>query len=408
MSLQVVVDFDVFKEICKYSSQYASYLIAHEKWVESMGYLFAKNPKQGDEEYHVDEAVGMASGSEMRVEIPPNELAQIENMLDQRTDKFLGGWWHTHPGLGLFYSETDVTNQIFYQQHNEQGLGIVFDLTLVSEDFIGFKIFRLDSKDSKSYHEVSYKLKGFSLSLLKKAFGHLGPLPDYLIHNLSVNLGLIDEPLFDLEEIRVPDSSNPMKDASNYYGRAKVNQVRRNFTDAIMNMRIAAALYEDTEKYELALDSYLFAVDYAIAANKPDVGFKIIDLMHPFIDDDLGDQQSYYQAELKHKLALLYVHIGNLALAEINLKDCLTLYDDGEDIEEYLNASELRADLLEKMHHNSGAIDAYRLVIQYAKDIRNSEYVEDIEDFDERISSFESKIEELKAQIKKDGLTRII
>ena len=44
-------------------------------------------------------------------------------------NEFFVGWYHSHPGLGFFYSDTDILNHIGYQDGNPLAIGLVFDHT---------------------------------------------------------------------------------------------------------------------------------------------------------------------------------------------------------------------------------------------------------------------------------------
>ena len=161
---EVIVRFKAFKEMVKYLSQYSSNEIPRDNWVESMGFLFCN--VEGDY-YIIEDAVGMASGSELDVQLSPMTFGNIQQ-IESEHEGFIGGWWHTHPGLSLFFSETDVKNQVFYQQANPDGLGIVFDHTMIDEEFIGFKIFRLLHQFSEEVEEVPYQLQGFTETGLRE------------------------------------------------------------------------------------------------------------------------------------------------------------------------------------------------------------------------------------------------
>ena len=119
---QVIVKFKAYKEMIKFFSQYSSNLIPREKWVESMGFLFGS--VEGDY-YIIEDAYGVTSGTELDVQVSPMSLGNIDQLLHDHDGDFITGWWHTHPGLSPFFSETDIKNQVFYQSNNEDGLGIV-------------------------------------------------------------------------------------------------------------------------------------------------------------------------------------------------------------------------------------------------------------------------------------------
>ena len=128
MARKVYISMKVFTEICKFSAQYASNYILKSKWVESMGYLFCR--KDGDK-YLIEDAAGITRGGETYVSMTPDDLAKIEQLQADHPNHFLGGWFHTHPGLSPFFSTTDVQNQMFYQAQNDDGLGLVFDHSMV-------------------------------------------------------------------------------------------------------------------------------------------------------------------------------------------------------------------------------------------------------------------------------------
>ena len=115
---EVIVKFKAFKKMVQYFSKYSSNKIPKSQWVESMGFLFCS--VEGDY-YFIEDAIGMTSGSELDVQLSPLSLANIQQMEREHDGDFIGGWWHTHPGLSPFFSETDIKNQVFYQTANPDG-----------------------------------------------------------------------------------------------------------------------------------------------------------------------------------------------------------------------------------------------------------------------------------------------
>ncbi|MGQ4875678.1 MAG: Mov34/MPN/PAD-1 family protein [Promethearchaeia archaeon] len=170
---EVIVTFKAYKEMVKYLSQYSSFKIPREKWVECMGILFGR--VEGDY-YFIEDAIGVTSGTELDVQVSPMKLPEIiqseSNLFGG--DLFVTGWWHTHPGLTPFFSETDIKNQAFYQANNPDGLGIVFDHEIIDEDNLGFQIFRLEHQFSDQYYEVKYQLQGFTKKGIKECMELLG------------------------------------------------------------------------------------------------------------------------------------------------------------------------------------------------------------------------------------------
>lgn len=106
---------------------------------------------------------------------------------------FTVGWYHSHPGLNIFFSSTDVYNQLFWQDRNPSGVGLVFDHTyLEREGDLGFRAFRLDDPSkglNSDYHEVKSKVD------LPSDGSFYSNVID-LINNIQLNL----PPLYELNE----------------------------------------------------------------------------------------------------------------------------------------------------------------------------------------------------------------
>jgi tetratricopeptide (TPR) repeat protein len=214
-----------------------------------MGFLFCK---QHMDKYIVADAVGMTSGNSVYVEMSGQQLAQIERLEKERPGTFLGGWIHTHPGLGLFFSDTDIQNEMFYQQQNEDGLGIVFDLSLVSPEFIGFRVFRLHGPNAHTYYEVTdYELSGFTEEVLREAYDALGIDPK-ITHKLAVKLGFgSDEGYVETEEqVEMPETDDPAGMGLEYLEKGLQSLAGGKQTKAIQELKVAESLCEQGGAYE--------------------------------------------------------------------------------------------------------------------------------------------------------------
>ncbi|MHA1818918.1 MAG: Mov34/MPN/PAD-1 family protein [Promethearchaeota archaeon] len=422
MVRKVIVMYNVFDEICEFSSKYANFRMPRERWVECMGYLFCK--REGDE-YIVADAVGMISGSDMYVEMTPEELASIERLEKERPGLFLGGWFHTHPGLTPFYSDTDVQNQSFYQQYNEDGLGIVFDLNMVSEDFIGFKIFRNDSKNAKTYHEVSYELRDFTEDKLRQALEKLGGYPKWLIHNLAVYLGLSDQALIKKE---LPNINNLLKDSGKlseesaleegdkYFKKAKVYQFKRDFNSAFENMYLAAEFYHLADEIEMCLDSILDAIGYLA---KTDYTFLMEDIEAHYkeIAEELDKESAnYYMGKLMVSISDLKREEGNLTFAVEYLKKGVSYFDPDEDYEEIFDCY----DKMSEAYKSMNALTERKKVLEHAlkfaalaeKEANSGEDEDEAEEitrnWNKIINDLRAELERLEKETKGAGLQRII
>ena len=87
-----------------------------------------------------------------------NILVVDDNELTQKSEneEFIVGWIHSHPGLDIFLSGTDVATQKLYQQMDSRAVAIVVDPTKVSRTFPGLKAFRVKNN---SYHPLEIKIQ---------------------------------------------------------------------------------------------------------------------------------------------------------------------------------------------------------------------------------------------------------
>jgi proteasome lid subunit RPN8/RPN11 len=129
---------------------------------EVMGILIGHLEGDGEiKNVIIDDAVPISHGGAIEVRFKPQDYAKFSTIDEQLANKnqFSVGWYHSHPNLGIFFSGTDVVNQLGWQtQWNPSGIGIVFDHTyLENQNDLGFRTFRLDDPSkgqSSGYHEV--------------------------------------------------------------------------------------------------------------------------------------------------------------------------------------------------------------------------------------------------------------
>ena len=131
--------------------------------VEVMGICMGK---ESNNQLVIENAIPITHGSRIEVGFSPEDYAAFAEIDEQYADKGLYaiGWYHSHPGWGLFFSENDVKNHLFYQKkQTPHAFGIVFDHTLMGkEGNLGFEIYRLKEykKGPKSdYIKVAYEIE---------------------------------------------------------------------------------------------------------------------------------------------------------------------------------------------------------------------------------------------------------
>lgn len=127
---KVIIHAEAYKSIILYSTRYANASIPREQWREIYGILVGT---KSDDAVIVERAIPMTYGESTDVVLGPEHygfIEEIQNKLDEEgRNRFMVGWFHSHPGLTLFYSYVDISNQIFFQSLNPDFMGIVFDHT---------------------------------------------------------------------------------------------------------------------------------------------------------------------------------------------------------------------------------------------------------------------------------------
>jgi proteasome lid subunit RPN8/RPN11 len=274
---EVIVKFQAFKEMLKYLSQYSSYNIPEEQWVESMGFLFCSVE---DDYYIIEDAVGMTSGTELDVNLSPMKFGNI-NEIEREHEGFLGGWWHTHPNLSLFFSETDIKNQVFYQQNNPDGLGIVFDHTLIDHDFLGFRIFRLLHQYSDEVKEVPYRVLGFPENGLRDLLELIGVQIEIIDSLVKEYAGKDSSIKIDFSKLSEPLVDDPLADAEwiEMEGDELIEEDK--IIKALKKYKLAANILEGTENQKEYASILLKLVEKCIEFNYMDNAKEEFELLKP-------------------------------------------------------------------------------------------------------------------------------
>ena len=180
----VVVKADAYKTIILYASRYANQAIKPEEWKEIYGVLIGSTT---EELVIVEHAEALTFGHATDVQLDARHygfIEGIENKLYQEGEgRYIVGWFHSHPGLNLFFSYIDILNQLGFQQNNPDFCGLVFDHTLlgkkkqekIGDNLLtkydtGFEIYRLkdinmdiNSPDyDNNYHKIDYIVDGLN------------------------------------------------------------------------------------------------------------------------------------------------------------------------------------------------------------------------------------------------------
>ncbi len=126
-----------------------------------IGHLDGEPDKKGIRDLIIEEAVPISHGGAIEVAFKPEDYVAFSMVDSAYAEKgwFSCGWYHSHPGLDIFFSSTDIHNQLGWQNElNPSGIGIVFDhMYLEKPGDLGFRTFRLDNPNKgqmSGYHEV--------------------------------------------------------------------------------------------------------------------------------------------------------------------------------------------------------------------------------------------------------------
>ncbi len=173
---KVILSAEAYKTIILYSTRYANTSIPKEQWREIYGILIGTSDENS---VIIDRAEPMTYGEATDVELGPEHygfIAEIQDKLDaEGQNRYMVGWFHSHPGLGLFYSYVDIINQISFQAPNPDFMGLVFDHTYLLNkkkypNHPGFDIYRLNDPHmntdapefENNYHKVDFEIIGLN------------------------------------------------------------------------------------------------------------------------------------------------------------------------------------------------------------------------------------------------------
>ncbi|MHA2202830.1 MAG: Mov34/MPN/PAD-1 family protein [Candidatus Hodarchaeales archaeon] len=131
----------VYKKFLRFALENANPFDPRD-WKECIGLVLGRITEH---DILVTDIVPIGSGTAVFVDITDYEKV-FSLISPSRIDhgEVIVGWAHTHPGLGLFLSGTDIRTQQMYQQMHPKAFALVMDPSKISPEFSGFNIYRLD------------------------------------------------------------------------------------------------------------------------------------------------------------------------------------------------------------------------------------------------------------------------
>ncbi len=143
----------IYEKFLRFALENANPLKSRKSWKECIGLVLGRI---SDDNLFVTDIIPIGTGSSVFVDITDYE--KVFSLISfERIDKgeVIIGWAHTHPGLGLFFSGTDINTQLSYQGMHPKSFGLVLDPTQIQSDFSGFNIYRV-SETTKRPYTVEY------------------------------------------------------------------------------------------------------------------------------------------------------------------------------------------------------------------------------------------------------------
>ncbi|OLS12813.1 MAG: 26S proteasome regulatory subunit N11, partial [Promethearchaeota archaeon CR_4] len=169
LSLLVILEAQAFKTMVLFGTRFANSSISREDWKEVYGFLLGY--KENEDTLNIQSMVPFIHGSATEVRFSEEDYGLAEEVVDkaENAGQFLVGWFHTHPGLGLYLSDIDILNHLGFQSVNPLAVAVVLDPALVAEMGYGFKVFALDNPDegpAANPLEREFKIQGLDPTFL--------------------------------------------------------------------------------------------------------------------------------------------------------------------------------------------------------------------------------------------------
>lgn len=115
---------------------------------EAIGLLGGKELRPN--ELMITNILFVSEGDEVSVSFSEEDFKAFEEISED--DIFCLGWWHSHPGYGLFLSQTDISTHIFsFQLHNNLSVALVMEPTVIDTNGrAAFQFYQVIGEQGKS------------------------------------------------------------------------------------------------------------------------------------------------------------------------------------------------------------------------------------------------------------------
>jgi len=254
---KVILKAEAYKKILLHCTRFANYKIPRNEWKEVYGFLTGKI-ENGD--VICNDAVPMTHGGAVEVEFDEQnyiEAATLNEKLAERNE-FIVGWYHSHPGLGIFLSSIDIKNHIGYQGINPKAIALVFDHTTLHGGFLGFKIFSLDNPNDENtgYHIVEWVIPDLNEKVFAESLFELS-------QRITEGRPVIEE----YGEMIQPIQETVLRQESQKFESNKDKVSQTQFLADLGEYPSAQKKLQESLKFEAKKD-YLKAIEYGLKAGK--------------------------------------------------------------------------------------------------------------------------------------------
>ncbi len=162
--MTVLMSKPAYLKFLKFVVEHAHPFRSRHTWQEVIGFIFGRfnnDPNSSGPEVYITDVLPMDSGSSVYVKVGDYSTIYPTLMEKMENNEFVVGWIHSHPGLGIFLSGTDVNTQAIYQQMDGRSIAIVVDHTRINHSDPGLKCFRI-SEDKYSYNTIPIEVEDVS------------------------------------------------------------------------------------------------------------------------------------------------------------------------------------------------------------------------------------------------------
>lgn len=295
-----------YQRMVGYAYRYSNENIEQKNWKEVYGILIGTIKEKN--KVIIDDAIPISVGGRSGIELDPIhyvDISQInmsiyKNEIEGKGDfsDHIIGWWHSHPGFGFFFSKVDTITHLGYQGPNPYAVGLIFDHTKKTSDFLGIAALRL--KNPKTGIFSKYKIidvQYFSeKAVIKKKI-------DKEVEKIGKNIGNVVREIDYIEEVLI---ENALVKLQKEYGMLLIPKNNENTTEKIEQHGIE-------EDRQFIWDSKFLKKSYRIPKYRKNIEslinkyeFRLKNMVTENQSNNLKSQKKKYQKKIVSQLKPSY------------------------------------------------------------------------------------------------------